>query len=220
MNFRCSGSEFKKPDISGKGKLERRLTLATPKREKPAEEPGYCKSEGLANLFDISNQWIGQLTRDGVLKKHQTKAGPRYNVVEATRAYVKYLREKAAGRENNGDPEAERDKLGAEVRMKKARADIAELEAAELSGKMHRSEDVEAMTTDLVYAVRGMLIALPGRLAVDVVHAETPAEASVIIRSEVFKILEELAGYKYDPSAYAKRVRERQKWTDLNDDSE
>lgn len=191
--------------------------MATPRKEKFAETPGYCKSAVLANLFDTSAQWIGQLTRDGVLRKHDTDAGPRYNIVEATRAYVKYLREKAAGRDDK-NPEAESKKLDADVRLKTAKADMAEMNAAELQGRMHRSEDVEAMTNDLVYTIRAMLAALPGRLAVDVVNAKTSAEAAVTIRAEVHKVLEELSRYKYDPSEYIKKVRERQKWAEADDE--
>ena len=77
---------------------------------------------------------------------------------------------------------------------------------------MHRSEDVEAVMTDLVYTIRSMLMALPGRLAVDVFGAGSAAEASDLIRAEVYKILAELAGYRYDPEVYAQRVREREGW--------
>ena len=85
---------------------------------------------------------------------------------------------------------------------------------------MHRCEDVEAVMTDLVYSIRSMLVALPGRLAVDVSSAATAAEASDIIRAEVYKILEELAGYKYDPEVYARRVRDREGWSELSDDAD
>ena len=34
----------------------------------------------------------------------------------------------------------------------------------------------------------------------------------MIIRKEVYKILEELADYQYDPEEFAKRVREREGW--------
>jgi hypothetical protein len=53
---------------------------------------------------------------------------------------------------------------------------------------------------------------------VDVVVAESAAEASEIIRAEVYRALEELAGYKYDPEEYARRVRDREGWrSDLSD---
>lgn len=194
--------------------------MATPKKPKAPEPAGYCTTAVLANLFDITAQWVGELTRNGVLRKHDTEVGPRYNVVEATRAYVKYLREKAAGRSEKEDAlsEKEQQKLAAEVRIKEARADYAELELAELQGKMHRSEDVAKMTEQLVFTIRGMLVALPGRLAVDVAGVGTAAEVSVIIRREVNAVLDELANFKYDPAEYEKLVNERQKWTDNDED--
>lgn len=95
-----------------------------------AEPPGYCKAEDLASLFALSSQSISQLTRDGVLKKRDTSAGKRYNVVESTRAYVQYLREKATGRNDSLEQEA----LEADVRLKLAKAQIAEMEAQEAQG--------------------------------------------------------------------------------------
>lgn len=106
------------------------IRLATARKGKIEETPGYCKAEDLANLFALTGQWINQLTRDGVLKKRDTPAGKRYNVVESTRAYVQYLRDKAAGRNDA----LEREALEAEVRIKKAKADIAEQEAKEFQG--------------------------------------------------------------------------------------
>lgn len=187
--------------------------LSTARRTKMEETPGYCKAEDLANLFALTGQWINQLTRDGVLKKRDTPAGKRYNVVESTRAYVQYLRDKAAGRGEKGIPEnKELEKFEAEVKLKQAKARIAELEVAELEGKMHRSEDVAAMTEDLIYAVRGALLALPGRLAMDVSSAESTAAAADIIRGEIYKLMQEFSQYRYDPQKYAECVRNRLKW--------
>lgn len=74
--------------------------------------------------------------------------------------------------------------------------------------------------TDLVYVIRGMLMALPGRLAVDTAGAASAAETSEIIRVEVYKVLEELAAYKYDPEVYVQRVREREGWGDFATDED
>ena len=187
--------------------------MAKKKKNKAEETPGYCKTEDLANLFGLTGQWINQLTRDGVIKRRDTPAGKRYNVIESVRSYTQYLRDKAANRGEKGIPEEkELEKFNAEVRIKRAKAKIAELEADEIQGIMHRSEDVAAMTEDLIYTVRGSLMALPGRLAVDVSNAQTAAEASEIIRREVFKLMEELSMYQYDPQKYEERVRSRMKW--------
>ena len=187
--------------------------MATARKNKAEETPGYCKTEDLANLFGLTGQWINQLTRDGVIKRRDTPAGKRYNVVESVRAYTQYLRDKAASRADKGIPEdKELEKFEAEVKIKQAKAKIAELEADEVQGIMHRSEDVAAMTEDLIYTIRGSLMALPGRLAVDVVSAQTAAEAADIIRAEVFKVMQELSQYRYDPQKYEERVRDRMKW--------
>ena len=197
--------------------------MATSRKGKVEESPGYCKSEDLASLFGLTGQWINQLTRDGVLKKRDTPAGKRYNVVESTRSYVQYLRDKAAGRGEKGIPESkELEKFEAEVRIKQAKAQIAELEAQELQGIMHRSEDVAALTEDLLYTVRDSLLALPGRLAVDAAGTATAAEAAEIIKREVYLVMGELSAYTYDPKKYAERVRERMDWQaeheSVNDD--
>lgn len=94
------------------------------------EIPGYCKAEDLASLFALSAQGINQLTRDGVLKKKDTPAGKRYNVVESTRAYVQYLRDKADGCGGSKEQEMH----DAELRIMQAKAQIAEREAQELQG--------------------------------------------------------------------------------------
>lgn len=180
--------------------------MATPRKGKIEESPGYCKAEDLASLFGLTGQWINQLTRDGVLKKRDTPAGKRYNVVESTRSYVQYLRDKAAGRGEKGIPESkELEKFDAEVRIKQAKAQ-------ELQGTMHRSEDVAALTEDLLYTVRDSLLALPGRLAVDVARSETAAEAAEIVKREVYLVMQDLSAYAYDPKTYAERVRERMDW--------
>lgn len=187
--------------------------MATSRKDKIEETPGFCRTDDLANLFGLTRQYINQLTGDGVIKRRDTPAGKRYNVVESVRAYTKYLRDKAAGRSEKGIPESkELEKFEAEVRIKQAKAQIAELEAQELQGIMHRSEDVAALTEDLLYTIRSSLMALPGRLAVDVAGTGTAAEAAEIIKREVCLVMKDLSLYTYDPEKYAERVRERMDW--------
>jgi hypothetical protein len=89
-----------------------------------------------------------------------------------------------------------------------------------MEGSMHRSEDVEAMTSDLATVIRSMLMALPGRLAVDLAEMQNPAEVSERVKHEVYAIMEELAHYKYDPNEYRRRVRDREGWRELEENGE
>ena len=160
--------------------------------------------------------------KEGVIAAVKEGNANRYDLLPTIQRYIRYLTAKANGREpSKKDSEIEGRRLEAEADLKRSKADIAALQLSELEGTMHRSEDVEAVMTDLVYNIRSMLVALPGRLAVDVTGAATPAEASEIIRTEVYKILTELAGYKYDPEVYARRVRDREGWSEqLADDAD
>ena len=65
-----------------------------------------------------------------------------------------------------------------------------------------------------------MLMALPGKLAVDCANCKSAAEAAGKIEREVYFILENLADYRYDPEEYKKRVMERQGWETQREDED
>lgn len=184
----------------------------------PNNNAKLVDSKTIATLFSVDARRVQQLAKEGIIDAVKDGHANRYDLLPTIQKYIKYLSDKANGRQpSKKDSEIESKRLEAEADLKRSKADMADLQLKELQGQMHRSEDVEAVMTDLVYTIRSMLMALPGRLAVDVVAAETAAEASEVIRAEVYKILEELAGYKYDPDEYARRVRDREGWSDLSD---
>lgn len=167
---------------------------------------------GLAAALGVSARRVKQLAQDGIFVK---VAPNEFNLAECIRVYIDVY---AKGKTSE-DKSLEQQKLKADTDYKRGKAQIALLEAQELEGEMHRSEDVEAMTTDLIYVVRSALMALPGRLAVDVVNCETAPEASAIIKKEVYHLMEDLSNYEYDPLKYEARVRERQKWSEKDGDT-
>ena len=176
----------------------------------------------IARLFGVTERRVQQLAKEGVIQAAQTRPY-KFDLLSTVQKYIRYLSDKAYGKEEKStdSAQAEADKLRAEADLKQSKARIAELQLKELEGNMHRSEDVEAMTSDLVYTIRSMIMALPGRLAMDVVQTSNANEAAAVIRSECSKILNELAGYKYDPEAYQRRVREREGWSEsLSDETD
>ena len=188
-----------------------------------AENPkqNLQSTEIMAKLFELDPRRVQQLAKEGVLPAASQRPY-KFDLLPTVKAYIRYLRDRANGKEaKTADTvKAEADKLRAEADLKQSKSKIAELQLKELEGKMHRSEDVEAMTNDLVYTARSMIMALPGRLAMDVVQAGSANEASALIRAECYKILNELAGYQYDPEAYRRRVRDREGWSDALTDEE
>jgi len=161
------------------------------------------KTTALAAIVGVSARRIQQLAQDGVL---ESDGKGQFKLYDSVQRFIEMRsREKELTK-------SEKDRDEAEVSMKKAKAIVAVLEAKELQGKMHRSEDLAAFTEDLIFTIRGMLLALPGRLAVDAAATSTAADAAELIRQEVYKVMEELSRYKYDARKYEERVRERRKW--------
>lgn len=170
-------------------------------------------SADLASLFGVSVRQIQRLTLDGIISPVSDQRPYRYNIETVCPQYCSFLQTKIAAREKtNAIADLEESKLAAEVEFKKTRAATAKLELEELQGKLHRAEDVEAITTDHVLYLRSMLTAMPGKLAVDLSGTHTAAEQAERVKQEVYHILNNLADYRYDPEKYAARIRERQGW--------
>lgn len=182
-------------------------TAAMPKKN-------YVDAKQVALLFSLTVRRIQQLTQDGILQTEMVGKQRKYDLLGTVRRYIEYLQRrvetKSGGNGTQEDADNESRRLRADADLKQTKAAIAQLEYDEIQGRMHRSEDVEALTNDLVFTIRGMLLALPGRLAIDLAAIDSPNEISTRVRKEVDAILNELANYKYNPDAYKKRVRDRQ----------
>ena len=166
--------------------------------------------DGDSTVFE--REPLEHIAEDGQLEKvNQGK----FILCDSVQKYISFLGKDTLDEE---DVKFEKLKRSSEVTLKASKAKIAKLEAEELQGKMHRSEDVAAMTEDLIYTIRAALVALPGRLAVDVASADTPAEVSEIIRKEIYKVMQELSEYRYDPKKYEDKVRERRDWESSESD--
>ena len=181
----------------------------------------YRTSAQVAKVFRMTSKRVQQLTADGVIETVETPKGRRYNWDETVEKYVAHLSDKANGREKKETmANLEEAKLSAEVEIKKSKAEAARLELKELQGKMHRAEDVEAIFTDHVLFLRSMLLAMPGKLAVDLSGEHSAAEQAETVKREVYYILNNLADYRYDPEEYKKRVMERQGWETQREDED
>ena len=158
----------------------------------------YRTSAQVARVFRMTSKNVQRLTADGVLETVETPRGRRYDWDKTVEMYVAYLSDKASGREK-----------------KETTAELKELQ-----GKMHRAEDVEAIMTDHALYFRSMLMAMPGKLAVDLAGTHTAPEQADRVKREVYFVLNALADYRYDPEVYKARVRERQGWNERHGDDE
>lgn len=174
-------------------------------------QPGltiYVKTADVCSMLGVSNQWVGQLTTQGTLNKMQTGHGKLFNLTDSIRSYMDLQNDKI--KKTAEEKKLDKAKATAEVKLKVAKATMAELQAQELKGKMHRSEDVQVFTQELIDTVKNALLSLPGRLAVEVSLCDTAEECSALIKEAIRDVLGELSEYDYDPEKYEALVRERQ----------
>ena len=162
----------------------------------------------MAAVLGLTVRRVQQLIQDGTL---QTESKGRILLIENVQRYISYA---GNGRISEEEQKLEIAKKAADVKIKKARADILRLEAEELKGNFHRSEDVEAITTDLVMSIRSLLTSLPGRLAVAVAQHDSAEECSIIIKEQINDVLNALSDYDYNPKKYEERVRQRRAWAE------
>lgn len=165
----------------------------------------------IAKIYGSDVRRIQQLNAQGVI--HGNGRPAMYDLIPTIQKLFAYQRQLIQGQ--RGNPEAEKQeaaKRAADIRIKNARAKMAEMEQQQLAGSLLLASDVEAITTDHVLFFRSLLMGLPGKLAVDLAGDHTASEQAVVVQRAVNSILESLVNYRFDPAEYERRMKERRGW--------
>ena len=173
-------------------------------------------TQEVADIIGKGIRTVQNLTKSGILTCEKVKGKNQYNLYTVIREYCSYV----AKKEEKKYSSAEEEKTAADARIKTAKAEIAELELMELKGRLHAAEDVEDMTADLALVIRSSLVAMPGRVAVELADIDDATEISECLKKEIYAILEDLSNYEYNPEEYRKRVRNRRGWLDDDEQDE
>jgi phage terminase Nu1 subunit (DNA packaging protein) len=143
--------------------------------------------ESLASEFGITSSRIHQLVELGLPK--ETRG--RYDLRKCSRWYIRYL-QKAVERKgvptSQGGFASEREER---TRLLRADADLKEIELARQRSQLVSIADVEALVTDLVLTTKVRILAIPPRLAPDLV-GET---SRVMIHAKLEKACKEALVY-------------------------
>ncbi|MGF7185529.1 phage terminase Nu1 subunit (DNA packaging protein) [Desulfitispora alkaliphila] len=164
-------------------------------------KPKTVGSKEIAQLLGVTRRWVQQLTQDGIIVGKKVGNNYHYDLLSTIQRYISYLQHKAEEAETGVSPDLQIEKLKTEIDLKKSKAKIAQLEVKELESKMHRAEDVEGMTTDLISTIHSKISELPDILGKDIAKLGTAAEVSDRIKEAVIDILDDLSDYEYDPDA-------------------
>lgn len=173
-------------------------------------ERKMISSEEVARIIGKDTRTVQNMAKQGVLTCEKSGRKNLYNLYTVIQEYCKHLAKLSTRKISSMEDE----KLAEDIRIKRAKADMAELELQELKGTLHAAEDVEEMTTDLVIVIRSSFLALPGKVSAELAEMEDARLVSERLKKEIFDILKDLSNYEYDPEEYRKRVRERKGWLD------
>ena len=185
------------------------IKYKTAESKSKSEEVEMLSPEGLSKYIGITGRAIQNLFKSGVLTGEVKGSRYYFNPYVAIPQFIEYQKSLVA-------PEDSKErKLAAEADLKRAQADIAQLELAELRGEMHRSDDVKYLIADAFAKFRAELLALIQRVPV-ILEVENKAQGSQTMSVEVAAILERLKGiFEYDPKKYRDLVRERAGWKEI-----
>lgn len=154
---------------------------------------GYYRVEIIAQLFGVTVRRIQQLTQEGVLPTTETVEGRRYDLVPTIQSYVKYLSDKAYGK-NRSEKENElrEQKMRAEIALKESQGELHRLRTDIAAGKYISVEEVILDYTRFFVTFKNFAMAIPARAADMINGYVEPVEVRRIekaIQGEIRRIL-------------------------------
>lgn len=135
--------------------------------ENNEEMKGYATKDTIARLFGVSGRRIEQLVEDGIIERIRIKGGGvRFETVPTIQKYIKYLSDKAYGREKS-DTEAKlkEQKLRADVALKESQGELHRLRTEIAQGNYISVEEVKADYSRFFIVFKNFALSIPGKLA-------------------------------------------------------
>lgn len=145
-----------------------------------AETSGQLyESKVIAQLFGVSVRRIQQLTQDGVLETvHISGQRNKYDLIPTIQAYIKYLSDKAYGREAKlSEAELREKKLQAEIALKESQTELHQLRTAIANGKYISIEEAQADYTKFFAVLKRFCSGLPSRVVGMIGSRISPVES-------------------------------------------
>ena len=145
-----------------------------------AETSGQLyESKVIAQLFGVSVRRIQQLTQDGVLETvHISGQRNKYHLIPTIQAYIKYLSDKAYGREAKlSETELREKKLQAEIALKESQTELHQLRTAIANGKYISIEEAQADYTKFFAVLKRFCSGLPSRVVGMIGSRISPVES-------------------------------------------
>ena len=142
----------------------------------------------LAERLKLTPRRVQQLVADGLPKVSRG----RYDLDQALDWYIERLQRQLAGEIDEEGQIAQTEKE--ELRLLSARADLRELELATKRREFIAVTDVEKQMTDLVITTKARILAVPARVAGELVGESSRVMAQAKVERALKEALSHLAG--------------------------
>ena len=158
----------------------------------------FYRTEIIAQLFGVSVRRIQQLTQDGVISTTKIiedgRTVRRYDLVPTIQNYIKYLSEKAYGRQGRTDKEIElrEQKMEADIALKESQGELHRLKTEIAAGKYISVEEVKTDYSKFFVVFKKFAVSIPARVVGMLSGQLQPTEARKIekeLADEVNRLL-------------------------------
>ncbi len=146
----------------------------------------------LSKIIGVSDRRIRQLADEGILTK---VSSGRYNLQESLHSYILQLRVSNDAEKSQTDLEDKLDFSMEKAMHERVKRHITELKYALMKGQVHRSEDVEAVMTNMLINFKTKLISLPSKLTPLLVDRDNKKYILELLTNEMHEVLTELSDY-------------------------
>ena len=159
---------------------------------------GFCRTEIIGKLFGVTARRIQQLTQDGVISTTKIiedgRTVRRYDLVPTIQNYIKYLSEKAYGRQGRTDKEIElrEQKMEADIALKESHGELHRLKTEIAAGKYISVEEVKMDYSKFFVVFKKFAVSIPARVVGMLSGQLQPTEARKIekeLADEVNRLL-------------------------------
>ena len=125
------------------------------------------KPDVIAQLFGVSVRRVQQLTQEGIIHtvKDPKGGGRKYDLVPTIQEYIKYLSDKAYGREQSDNESKLKDeKMRAEIALKQSQGELHQLKTEIAKGQYISTEDVSTDYQRFFVLFKKFAMAIPSRV--------------------------------------------------------
>ncbi len=150
-----------------------------------------CSAGVLADMLGIKQTTVRHLASSGVMPR---VSSGRYKMRDCVHNYVMQLRIQSKNPES-GSTNEKPELRDMQAKHEAVKLQMSEMQLKLMQGKLHKSEDVEKVMTNMLASMRAKLLSLPSRIAPSIAGVSDPAEVVTILKDVIYDVLHELADY-------------------------